>query len=53
MSKNLHITFRYKDELSHGEWRIQECWMSSVQECIRVYGLGVDCEYEILSVESE
>ena len=24
MSKNLHITFRYKDELSHGEWRVQD-----------------------------
>ena len=47
----LHIKFRYADELSHWEWREQECIVSSVAECIRIYGLGVDCEYEILSVE--
>ena len=47
----LHIKFRYRDELSRGEWRNQECYMSSVAECKKIYGLGVDCEYEILSVE--
>lgn len=46
----LEITFRYRDELSHWEWREQSCVVSSVAECIRIYGLGVDCEYEILSV---
>lgn len=45
------IKFRYKDSLSNWEWRYQECVMSSVSECIRAYALGVDCEYEILSVE--
>ena len=24
---------------------------SSLKECIKIYGLGVDCEYRILSVE--
>jgi hypothetical protein len=47
----LHITFRYKDELSNWEWREQECTVHSVEECKRIYGLGVDCEYEILKVE--
>lgn len=47
----LHITFKYKDRYSHGEWRTQECNCSSLQECIEWYGLGVDCEYEIISVE--
>lgn len=46
----LEITFRYRDELSRWEWREQSCVVSSVAECIRIYGLGVDCEYEILSV---
>ena len=46
----LHIVFRYKDEWSHGNWNKQECWVSSVEECIKIYGLGVDCEYEIISV---
>lgn len=45
------ITFKYKDSLSRGEWRTQWCIISSVEECIKIYGLGVDCEYEIISVE--
>ena len=47
----LKIKFKYRDELSNWEWRNQECIMSSVEECKKVYGLGIDCEYEILSVE--
>lgn len=47
----LKITFRYRDAWSNWQWRTQSCVMSSVQECIRVYGLGVDCEYEIVSIE--
>jgi hypothetical protein len=47
----LKIKFRYRDELSNWQWRNQECVMSSVAECIRIYGLGVDCDYEIISVE--
>lgn len=44
------ITFEYADELSGWEWRKQQCVMLSVDECIRVYGLGVDCEYRIIEV---
>lgn len=47
----LHITFEYCDEMSRGEWRQQECVVSSVEECKRIYGLGIDCEYNILTVE--
>jgi hypothetical protein len=47
----LNIKFEYKDEMSNWEWRKQECIVSSVEECIRIYGLGVDCEYRIISVE--
>lgn len=47
----LHIKFRYKDELSNWEWREQECIMSSVKECEEIYGLGIDCEYQILEVK--
>ena len=47
----LHIKFKYKDQLSHGEWNEQECWMESVAQCKEMYGLGIDCEYEIISVE--
>lgn len=47
----LHIKFEYKDAWTHGEWSKQECVVSSVEECKRIYGLGVDCEYRIVSVE--
>lgn len=47
----LKIKFEYKDEMSNWEWRKQECIVSSVEECIRIYGLGVDCEYRIISIE--
>lgn len=45
------IKFKYADSMSNWEWRTQECTVSSVDECIRIYGLGMDCEYEIISVE--
>lgn len=45
------ITFRYADALSNWQWRTQHCIMESVQKCIEVYGLGIDCDYEILTVE--
>ena len=44
------IVFEYADAMSGWQWRRQECTMSSVEECKRVYGLGVDCEYRIISV---
>ena len=47
------VKFKYRDELSKGQWREQQCVVSSVQECIEIYGLGIDCEYEILSVEEQ
>lgn len=45
------VTFEYADEMSGWEWREQTCVVSSVRECKRIYGLGVDCEYRIISVE--
>ena len=47
----LEIRFRYRDEMSGWQWREQVCEVSSIQECINIYGLGVDCEYEILDVK--
>lgn len=47
----LHIEFEYRDAYSDGKWNKQECVMRSVQECKKIYGLGVDCEYRILKVE--
>lgn len=45
------IVFEYKDAYTNGEWRKQECIVGSVEECKRIYGLGEDCEYKIVSVE--
>ena len=48
------ITFKYRDEASNGEWRTQKCYMSSVEECKKVYALDTDptvYEYEIIEVK--
>ena len=47
----LHIEFEYRDAWSNGKWNKQECIVRSVQECIKLYGLGVDCEYRIVSIK--
>ena len=44
------VVFEYADEMSNWEWRRQECLVRSLEECIRLYGLGVDCQYRILEV---
>lgn len=45
------ITFRYADAMSNWQWRTQCCIVESVAECIKIYGLGIDCDYEILKIE--
>lgn len=45
------IEFIYRDRYTNGKWNYQTCQVSSVEECKRLYGLGVDCEYHILSVK--
>ena len=47
----LKIVFEYRDDYTKGKWNMQECIMSSVKECKEIYGLGIDCEYRIISVE--
>ena len=47
----LKITFKYKDKYTSGNWNTQNCIVSSVDECKKIYGLGVDCKYKILDVE--
>ena len=44
------VDFEYRDALSGDKWNKQSCVVSSEQECIRIYGLGVDCEYRITEV---
>lgn len=47
----LRITFEYRDQYTNGGWSKQSCTMPSIAECIKFYGLGVDCEYRILDVQ--
>lgn len=47
----LKITFKYRDNYSNGKWNNQTCIVNSVKECKEFYGLGIDCEYEIISIE--
>ena len=45
------ITFRYSDAFSKGKWKTQHCVVESVEECVKIYGLGTDCAYEIVEVK--
>lgn len=47
----LRITFKYRDKWSNWEWVTRDSVNKSIEECIKFYGLGVDCDYEIISVE--
>ena len=47
----VRIEFEYRDEMSRGEWRKQECVVDSISEAIKLYGLGYDCDYRIILVE--
>ena len=47
----LHIKFEYADALSNWEWKKQECTVSSVEECKRIYGLEIDCDYRITEIK--
>jgi hypothetical protein len=46
----VEVIFQYRDKYSNWEWREQSCIVNSVEECKRIYGLGVDCDYRIVSV---
>lgn len=47
----VRVVFEYKDKYTDGRWSRQECTVESVEKCIEFYGLGVDCDYRIVSVE--
>ena len=54
--KNYQVKFRYADKYSNWQWRNQQCTVvakdvyEAENKCIRIYGLGSDCDYEIISV---
>lgn len=45
------IEFKYRDSFSNGKWLKQTCSCDNIEECIKFYGLGRDCEYEILTID--
>lgn len=47
----VRVVFEYQDEYNYPNWSEQECVCSSVEECKKFYGLGIDCEYRIIKVE--
>ena len=54
-----HVEFRYADSISNFEWRNQSCSLyancesEAIRKCKELYGLGIDCLYEIVKVEKE
>ena len=56
MYKRYAISFKYADSYSNWSWRYQYCQLEAkdeqdaINKCIKLYGLGVDCEYEIISI---
>ena len=49
--KMVKVVFEYMDRYTNGEWRKQRCIVESVEKCKEIYGLGIDCDYRIISVE--
>ena len=49
----VHIIFEYADEMSNWQWRRQECVVSSVEECRKIYGLyrNQSVEYRFISIK--
>ena len=45
------ITFIYRDETSHWRWKEQSGTYDSVEDCIEMNGLGIDCDYRIINIE--
>lgn len=55
--KRYEVSFKYRDALSKWEWREQSCSLygtderDAIEKCKKLYGLGVDCDYEIIGVK--
>lgn len=49
----VHVKFEYRDEFCRdGKFHKQECIVSSVEECKKLYGLD-QCEHRILEVKED
>ena len=51
------VKFKYMDSYSNGRWNNQSGMFfasnehEAIEKCKDSYGLGVDCDYQIISVE--
>lgn len=51
------VKFKYMDNYSNGRWNNQSGSFSAnneheaIKKCKDCYGLGIDCDYQIISVE--
>ncbi len=57
MIKCYQVDFKYADAYSGWDWRKQRCTVEANSEeeaktkSINLYGLGRDCDYEIISIK--
>lgn len=51
------VRFKYADAMSNWKWNEQECSLygdsitEAIERCVNLYGLGVDCQYQIIEVK--
>lgn len=54
--RRYEVKFKYWDSLSNWKERTQSCSLyastrdEAINRCMKLYGLGKDCDYEIISV---
>ena len=57
MKGMFEVVFQYCDKYTHGRWNSQCCTVEAYSKydaekrCKEIYGLGVDCDYRIVSVK--
>lgn len=56
-NKMYKVSFEYADAYSNWQWRKQHCTLDArdedeaVEKCKQLYGLGVDCDFNITEIE--
>lgn len=45
------VEFEFRDEYSNGRWIKNKGIYEDLRQCYELNGLGVDCEYKIISIE--
>lgn len=45
------VEFEFRDEYSNGRWIKNTGIYEDLRQCYEINGLGIDCEYRIISVQ--